>query len=88
MKLNENFVLRQVADTWIVMPLGQTSVDFSGMLTLNESGALLWKALEDGGDRIALANALTAEYDVAQAEALEDVDAFLARLQQIGCIVD
>jgi len=34
MKLNEEFVLRQVADTWVVMPLGQTSVDFSGMLTL------------------------------------------------------
>lgn len=86
MKLNEEFVLRQVADTWVVMPLGQTSVDFSGMLTLNETGALLWKALEDGGDRVALANALTAEYDVAQDVALEDVDAFLAKLLQIGCI--
>lgn len=88
MKLNEEFVLRQVADTWVVMPLGQTSVDFSGMLTLNETGALLWKALEDGGDRIALANALTAEYDVEQAVALADVDAFIAKLQQIGCITE
>lgn len=86
MKLKDEFVLRQVADTWIVMPLGQTSVDFSGMLTLNETGALLWKALENGGDRIALASALTAEYNVEQAEALEDVDAFLAKLQQIGCV--
>jgi len=87
MKLNEEFVLRQVADTWVVMPLGQTSVDFSGMLTLNETGALLWKTLENGGDRLALVNALTAEYDVAQAEALADVDVFLAKLQEIGCII-
>ena len=86
MKLNEDFVLRQVADTWVVMPLGQTSVDFSGMLTLNETGALLWKTLENGGDRFALVNALTAEYDVEQAEALADVDVFLAKLQEIGCI--
>ena len=47
MKLNENFVLRQVADTWVVLPLGDATVDFHGMLTLNETGALLWEALEE-----------------------------------------
>ena len=88
MKLNEEFVLRQVADTWVVMPLGQTSVDFSGMLTLNETGAVLWKALENGGDRLALAKALQAEYDVTEEEVLADVDAFMAKLQEIGCLTD
>ena len=88
MKLNEEFVLRQVADTWVVMPLGQTSVDFSGMLTLNETGAILWQALENGGDRLALAKALRDEYDVAEEEVLADVDAFIAKLQEIGCLTD
>lgn len=88
MKLNEEFVLRQVADTWVVMPLGQTSVDFSGMLTLNETGVILWQALENGGDRLALAKALTNEYDVAEEEVLADVDAFIAKLQEIGCIIE
>ena len=86
MKLKEEFVLRQVADTWVVMPLGQTSVDFNGMLTLNQSGALLCQALEKGGDREALADALTAQYEVDREEALADVDAFLAKLQQTGCL--
>ena len=86
MKLKEEFVLRQVADTWVVMPLGQTSVDFNGMLTLNQSGALLWQALEKGGDREALADALAAQYEVDREEALADVDAFLAKLQQTGCL--
>lgn len=86
MKLKEEFVLRQVADTWVVMPLGQTSVDFNGMLTLNQSGALLWQALEKGGDREALADALTGQYEVSREEALADVDAFLAKLQQTGCL--
>lgn len=88
MKLNEEFVLRQVADTWVVMPLGQTSVDFSGMLTLNETGAILWQALENGGDRLALAKALRDEYDVAEEDVLADVDAFIAKLQEIGCLTD
>lgn len=86
MKLREGFALRQVADTWVVMPLGEKSVDFNGMLTLNETGAVLWQALEKGGDREALADALTAEYDVSQEIVLTDVDAFLAKLSAAGCL--
>ena len=86
MKLKENFVLRQVADTWVVLPLGAASLDFNGMLTLNESGALLWRALEKGGDREALADALTAEYDVDQATAMADVQEFLDKLLAAGCV--
>lgn len=84
MKISENFVLRQVADTWVVLPVGQASVDFNGMLTLNESGAILWRALEQGGDRDGLADALLAEYEVDRATALADVDAFLAKLKETG----
>ena len=43
MKINENFVLRQVVDTYVVLPIGQATVDFNGMVTLNESGAFLWR---------------------------------------------
>ena len=86
MKLNENFVLRQVADTWVVLPVGQASVDFNGMLTLNEPGALLWKTLEQGGDRESLAEALLAEYEVDRSTALADVDEFLTKLKDIGCL--
>ena len=66
MKIKENFVLRQVADTWVVLPLGQATVDFKGMLTLNESGILLWRLLEKGTTREALAAALTEEYEVSE----------------------
>ena len=84
--LKDGFVLRQVADTWVVMPLGQMSLDFNGMLTLNETGALLWQALEKGGDAEALTNALTAEYDVSAEDARKDVEAFLAKLRDAGCL--
>lgn len=84
--LKDGFVLRQVADTWVVMPLGQMSLDFNGMLTLNETGALLWKTLEQGGDAEALVKALTAEYDVSDEVAKADVEAFLEKLKNAGCM--
>jgi hypothetical protein len=85
-KIKNNFVLRQVAKTWVVLPLGQATLDFNGMLALNESGVLLWKALEQGCDRETLVQVLTGEYVVSREVALADVDAFLRKLLEAGCI--
>ena len=86
MKLNREFVLRQVADMWVVLPIGSASVNFNSMLTLNESGVVLWHSLEQGGSRQDLADALLREYEVDTETALADVDEFLDRLFQAGCL--
>lgn len=86
MKVKGNYILRQVAKTWVVMPLGQTTLDLNGILTLNESGAVLWKALEKSGDREAMARALTEEYDVTPERAMTDVDRFLGKLADAGVV--
>lgn len=86
MMLKKNFVLRQVAGTWVVLPLGAETVNFSGMLQLNDSGAMLWRVLEHGGDKNALVDALLGEYDVTRQEAESDVEEFLNKLTQSGCM--
>ena len=86
MKLKKDFVLRQVADTWVVLPLAEQTVNFTGMITLNESGAMLWQQLEKGADREGLVAALTAEYDVSEDVASADVDAFLGKLASACCL--
>ena len=86
MKLKENFVLREVAGTWMVLPLLQDTLDFNGMIRLNGSGAVLWKCLEQGGDRQALTEALTSRYKVSSEQASGDVEEFLEMLKKIGCL--
>ena len=86
MKIKENFVLRQVAGAWVVLPLGSATLDFNGMLTLNESGLLLWRFLEKGADREKLTDALLQVYDVSRDQASSDVDEFLNKLIQAGCV--
>lgn len=83
MKLKEGFVLRQVAGSWVVVAVGRASVNFDGMLSLNDSGALLWKALSEGRD---LVTVLTEEYEVSQEQAAQDVDEFLQTIRQAGCL--
>lgn len=86
MRLKESFVLRQVADLWVVLPLGEETLKFNGMIKLNESSVLLWRALEAGSSREELIHALTSQYDVDYERALKDVDTFLQKLSEIGCL--
>ena len=88
MKINENFVLRQIADTWVVLPLGDTTLDFNGMMTLNETGSLLWTLLERGCEASDLVDALLDEYDVTREQAEADVEEFLNKLRNIDCLED
>lgn len=88
MKIKNNFVLRNVADTWVVLSMGNPNAGFDGMLTLNESGVVLWKAMENGCDKNALVKVLTDEYDVSEEVALADVEIFIDKLSSVGCIED
>ena len=86
MKINENFVLREVAGSWVIIPIGEKSVDFNGMMNLNESGVLLWRKLEEGAEKKDLISVLTSEYDVSAEVAETDIDSFIDVLKKAGCI--
>ena len=86
MKVKENFVLRQIADTWVLMPLGDQNEQLNGMLTLSETGASIWKALEQGCDLDGVVAALTTEYAVTAEVAREGAVNFINRLIELGCI--
>jgi hypothetical protein len=86
MKIKENFALKSVAGAFVVLPLAEATLDFNGMLSLNESGCMLWNLLKEGSTREELAKALTNEYSVGMDEALADVDEFIEKLNDAGCI--
>lgn len=86
MKIKEGFLLRNIAGSNIVVPVGATSVDFNGMITLNDSGAFLWKELEKGGDEETLTAALLREYDVDEATARSSAIDYIRKLDEAGVL--
>lgn len=86
MKIKKDLVLRQVAGTWVVLPTNSDVLDFDGMLTLNETGLMLWRLLENGSSPEDMALALTQEYEVDREQALADVGEFVETLKKAGCI--
>ena len=83
MKIKDGFLLRQVAGQNVVMPMGG-DLDLNMMITLNETGAFLWKQLETDSDEAALVAALLAEYDVDAQTAQSSVAAFVQKLNENG----
>ena len=84
MKIKKGFVLRVVGGENVVVPVGEMSKAFHGMINLNETGAFMWKffsedhTLEEGVD------ALCAEYEVERDRATADVKKFMDTVLQNG----
>ena len=86
MKIKEGFVLRTIAGSNIVVPVGAASVDFNGMITLNDSAVFLWKELEKGSDVEGLTAALLREYEVDEDTARTCSAEFIEKLLDAGCL--
>lgn len=86
MKIKDGFMMREVAGTWIVVPLAQRVVEFNGLMTLTESGALLWSKLQEGSDMEELVQYMLTEYDVDEEVARQDVKEFLDSINERGLI--
>ncbi|MBQ4154468.1 MAG: PqqD family protein [Clostridia bacterium] len=86
MKVRSDFVVRSVAGSNVVVPTGAATVDFNGIMTLNDTGMFLWGLLEKGAQKEDLLKALLSEYDVDEATAKEDIEKFLTKLQEAGLV--
>lgn len=80
MKLKEGLLLRQLGDSFVVVPVGQAAIDLRGMISLNGTGAFLWKCLQNEQTEQALTEALTETYEVDEAVAAADVKRFIELL--------
>ena len=63
MKIKKGFVIRKVGGECVVVPVGEMSKDFHGMIRLNETGAFLWNLMaEKNCSEDDLVDAILAEY--------------------------
>ena len=85
LKLKDGFIIRQIGEEKIIIPSGK-EYDLDVMITINESGELLWNKLETGCEKADLVNALLEVYDVEESVASASVDKFLDNLNRYGVL--
>ena len=85
---NPDFLLREVADTIVIVPVGAATASFPGMITLNPTGAYIWELLETQQTVQSLTAALMEHYEVEEDMARADVERFIDRLIPTGAVLD
>ena len=86
MKINGEFIMREVVGEYVLVPVGDTALHFNGMISLNEVGACIWKGLSQGKEREALLEAVLEEFEVSREEADRDLEEFLDVLREKGLL--
>lgn len=86
MRIEKEFVLREIAGDYIIIPTGSTVLEFNGLITVNEVGVTLWNMLQEEVTMDELVAGILAEYDVSEEVARKDIQEFLDTLTQNGIL--
>ena len=83
MRTNGQFILRKVADEYLLIPVGETAMAVKGLIALTESGALLFEKMKTECTRAELLAVLKTEYEIDEQTASADLDAFLEKMRHL-----
>ena len=86
MKIKGEYLLREVVGETILIPVGKTALEYNGMIIINETGALIWKALEQHLTEQEILEKMMDAFEVDIDEASADLQEFLTYLKSVGLI--
>lgn len=87
MRINENFVLKSIAGEAVVMPVGEAVNKINGMIKLNPTAEIIWKALEQETTLEDVISTVRANcQNVNEATIIEDVVDFTEKLRKLGIL--
>ena len=89
MKLKEGFVMRELLGQHIITGDGLSRVDFSKIISMNDTAAWLWEQLQ--GKEFAeddIVRLLTGRYDVTEEQARTDVGTLTETWRNAGLLAE
>ena len=88
MHIVNGFMIREVADERVAIPVGEAVRKFSGMISLNDSAAFLLQLLQTEQTPDTLLDAVLKEFEVSEDDARKDISEFLSAMDALGLLVD
>ena len=88
MKLEKEFVLREIAGDYVIIPVGKTVIEFNGLITVNEVGVSSWNMLQNEVTFDQIVQGILNEYEVEESVAREDIREFLDQLIDGGILTE
>lgn len=82
MKLKDGFILRKIADEYLVVAVGDEAKSFRGVIVLNEISSFVLENLKENISEEDLLNRITEEYDVDSDTARVDLNNLIETLNK------
>lgn len=86
MRIEKEFILREIAGDYVIVPTGKTALEFNGLITVNELGAFIWKKMQQDISEDNLVSAILDEYEVKEETARNGVKEFLGKLEEYNIL--
>lgn len=87
MKIKSDFLFSTVSGKHLVIPTGAKAAEFNGMITLNDTGAFLWKQLETERTEDELVAVVVSNYpETGEDYARTCVREFVEQLRAADCL--
>lgn len=89
MKAKQGFTLRSICGEKILVAEGLENIDFTKIISMNETAAYLWERIANGEDftNEKLADLLTEEYEVDKETALADCSEMTKKWIEAGIVL-
>ncbi len=85
--LNKNFMLKQIGNEYMIIPVSNNNVNFSKIFNTNEVGAFIFTNLKDK-TRDQVLELLKNEYNASPDVLEKDLDEFIDELKKRGIYSD
>lgn len=86
MKIVKEFVLREIAGECMLIPVGATTKEINGMISVSSSAKCIWENIEKVGGMEELIALILDEFDVEEDMARSDTMEFVRQLLAAGFI--
>ena len=86
MKINKDYMLKEIAGETMLVYQNEQSVDFSKVITLNELGAFIFKLIQDNKSEEEIINCILKEYEVEEDVVRNDVYEFVNKLKELKIV--
>ena len=87
MKTKKGFKLRSICGENVIVAEGIENIDFSRIISMNESAAYLWTNVQGKDfDADTLVKLILDEYDTDEATARRDIEALIQKWQEAGIV--
>lgn len=88
MKLKYNFLIQEVAGTYMAVAIGEGAENFKGMIKMNGTAKRVFELIQQGLSEKDVVATMLEEYEASESDIQKSVDTMVYQLNSQNLIVD